>query len=1163
MRYLGGMLGEQLGPYVVEEKLGAGGMGTVYRAMGPAGPVALKVLHPHLLEIPDAAARMQREIEIGKTVWHDNVVRTYEGGEANGHAYIAMELVEGQTLLQLLSELERVPEELCRHIGREVCKGLDAIHAVGAIHRDVKPENVLITADHVVKLMDLGVARQMDDKLRLSQSGVFVGSLRYASPEQLQSGGKGLDARSDLHALGFVLYELSCGAPPFDGDDASEVIRSVCSDEPRRLGDINPQLSPFFEEVVHTLLRKNRDERFRTAAELRVVLEDGEDSAWWHERARALRVETRRPLRRIRIPRETAVYGRDGELALLSGLFDQANKGDGQVVLLQGEAGVGKSRLVDELIRRLQEEGEEIDFLFGSYPPGGAATVAGAFSTAYREHFGEQGSAAYLPENQALVPAFDALLRGDPAPSGAAPLNKGSLQTCFVRATQGLAAERVAVILIDDLHFAPGEGRALFTSLALSVTGHRVLLIGTMRDGVDEDWVAGVTRLDHAAHLQIARLGAKDLVQMLEDSLRSRKLAEELGVRIAVKSDGNPFFVFEIIRCLRDGGLLRQSADGSWVTTQVIDEIEIPSSVLDLVNARVASLSEDERNLLDVAACWGYSFDPLMVGEVLGIARIPLLRQLAQIERKHRLVRAAGVKYVFDHHQVQEALYGSLSELLRREYHGALADACAARATAGGVALSEVTGPAAVDIADHYLLSARPQQALVHVDAAVAHLWEGFVQERIVVLLTRVLDAPGLVTGVHRARLLSTVSKPLAYLSRWDDQLRVLDEALELATTADDKHLQSTVLLLLSGRLIRVGRYEDAHDVLVRVLALARETGDRTVEAACNGNLATVLGIRGEVDEALEKSKRVLAIEHEVGNRVGIRISTVNLGNTYFRAGRFAEAREQFLLHQEICRRDGDRAAGARSLGNLGGVCISEGRIAEAETHYRRQLEISGELGDRLSQAYAYSNLGHVSSELGRYDQAREEYKSSLEISHEIGHRRGEATAHHNLGSVATSLRELETAGVHLRASLAIAEDIGLPNVESLCHLDLSYLFQLREDEPNERRHLDEADRIATATNQLTELVLARCRLALLPGGDVGRAIAALGEYEARIRAPSRCKARYLLWRATDDLVHLTEARRLVDEAVAGMPDEARQQTLTHNETYSAVLSACEEEGIA
>jgi len=415
-----------LGPYRIDRELGSGGMGKVYAAtlsreaagLAPGRTVALKVVHPHLLETPGFHQRFLREAELGASVRHSNVVRTLgcdrQTVDGVSHSYMVMEYVEGQTLAALCAELERVPEVLCRHIAREVCRGLSAIHAAGIVHRDIKPENVLITPDHEIKLMDLGVALLMDEAIRLSQSGAFVGSVEYASPEQFKGGE--VDGRTDLYSLGVLLYELAAGTHPYRGGGFHDVLRRVLSDEPRALGEVNPQLSAFFEEIVHTLLVKDPRGRFASAKAVLAVFEEGEDSAWWHERARALQATTQRPIRRIRIPRETAVYGRDKELATLRGLYEKARSGDGQVVLIEGEAGIGKSRLVDELLARLHADGEDLNFLFGGYPPGGSATAHGGFSSAFRQHFGELGCTAYLPENQILVPAFDALLRGEGAP---------------------------------------------------------------------------------------------------------------------------------------------------------------------------------------------------------------------------------------------------------------------------------------------------------------------------------------------------------------------------------------------------------------------------------------------------------------------------------------------------------------------------------------------------------------------------------------------------------------------------------------------------------------------------------------------------------------------------------------------------------------------------
>src|SRR5436190_22653120 len=210
------------------------------------------------------------------------VVRTYDAGadEQDGREvpYLAIEFVEGQTLRGLANELGRLPEELCRHVSLEVANALAPIHAAGIVHRDLKPENVLVTRNEVVKVMDLGVAHLQDEAMRLSETGEFVGSVLYGAPEQFERGGRDLDGRVDLYGLGLLLYELATGRHPFRDDDLTSLIRRQLTEEPRRVSEIDPQISPFLEEVISTLLEKDRDKRFPTARELAETLEQGESS---------------------------------------------------------------------------------------------------------------------------------------------------------------------------------------------------------------------------------------------------------------------------------------------------------------------------------------------------------------------------------------------------------------------------------------------------------------------------------------------------------------------------------------------------------------------------------------------------------------------------------------------------------------------------------------------------------------------------------------------------------------------------------------------------------------------------------------------------------------------------------------------------------------------
>ena len=1098
------MIGTTLGPYRIDRELGTGGMGTVYEAvvvdrapgLAPGTKVALKVLHPHLLETPGTFKRFLREAEIGKSVVHDNVVRTFDCDSLSTAGkrtdFLVMEYVEGQTLRGLLRELERVPEELCRHIGREVSRGLAAIHAAGAVHCDVKPENVLITGDHVVKVMDLGIARLSDEALRLSQTGGFIGSVPYAAPEYLSGGGSRVDGRADLYALGLMLYELSCGTNPYlGGDGVAQIMHRVLHEEPRRLGDVNPQLSPFFEEMVHRLLAKKPEERFADAKTLFGVLEEGERSEWWRSRAQAIRAVTHRPVRRIRIPRETAVYGREGEIARLRALYAMAKAGEGQVVVIEGEAGIGKSRVVDELVGRLRHDGEDFNFLFGSYPPGVPSSAAGAFATAFREQLGEtdlaEGLRNRLGPAGTLAPAFAALLLGSAMPTGAEPLTRDSLQTCFVSATRSLAAESTTILLIDDLHFATDDSRALFTSLAMAVPGHRVLLIGTMRPGADGKWLAGLARLPDFSQMTLPRLGPKELVRLLEDAFRSSALASSLGVQIALKSDGNPFFAFELIRGLREGQFITQKEDGTWVSTRAIADIQIPSSVLELVNARVGDLSQEERDLLDVASCWGFEFDPLLLGEVVGLARIPLLKLLSLIERKHRLVRSAGPRFVFDHHQVQEALYRGLPELLRESYHAALASALETRAKCADMDPATLDGTLCVDLCEHFLKGGQGERAVRYLGAAQTHLEKGYRNDAAILLAERALAVPGLLAGLERARTLLRLGAVLDRLGRRERQEEAAREAERLATEAADDGVRGQAASAL-GRVLWVrSRYREAEASFRRAQEIARARADSRGEASAENGLGIIFDLEGRYGEAREHYERGISIHRRIGNRQGEAGATINLGTAVEHEGHLGEAREHYERGIAICREIGDRPFEANATGNLGLVFHYEGRFREAREHHETSLAIYREIGNRTGEAGALGNLGLAYLAEGRLERAREQCERALAIHREIGEQRGEGYAIQTLGRLADEEGDAAAALRWTEEALALRRKIGHGSGVVGSLLTLADLRRRAGDVDGARTALNEARTLSLEQKNAPRLALALAMLACRQAGTFRR----------------------------------------------------------------------------
>jgi tetratricopeptide (TPR) repeat protein len=928
VRYAPPVIGKHLGPYLVRDELGTGGMGTVFRAEGPDGTVALKVLHRHLLTAPDAFKRFLREAELGRKVNHANVVRTREidAVDLDGETvhFLVMDYVEGQTLRELLEELGKVPEELCRHITASIADALVAIHAVGAVHRDLKPENVLLTPEHTVKVMDLGVALVFDEAIRLSQTGHFLGSVLYAAPEQWEPSPE-IDARTDLFAVGVMLYELATGRHPFRRPAKGAFVPpSIGTVQPA--GRLQPQLSPFFEELASCLMSRSPDARLASATELATVVREAENSSWWQGRAPALRGETRRPLRRIRIPRETPLFGRDTELAHLRDAYARAKAGEGQVVLIDGEAGIGKSRLVDEFVGALESEGEELSFLFGSYPPGGAATASGAFSTAYREYFGAEALAETLTKHLAttpgLVPAFAALLRGEAPPDGCAPLDKTSLQTVFIQATRSLAAERPTIVLIDDLHFAPDEGRALFLALSLAVPAHRVLLIGTTRPAGRGGWLTSVERPEHVARFELQRLGARDLTQLLTDAFQSESLARRLAFQIAAKSDGNPFFVFEILQELRRKGSLKHTG-GRWSTTEMMEEITVPSSVVDLIQTRLDALEPEDRDLLDIASCLGYEFDPSIVAEAAGTPLLPTLKRFAHMESSQRIIRANGRSYVFDHHQFQEAIYGRLFVQLREQYHVSI-----------GAALEGCEPQRPVAICEHFLNGNAGERTSPHIHAAMRELKTGHLYGHAAALAQKALNTEGLIAGAERVNLLQHASTWFERSGNSETDRQYTNEAYDLAQELGDPVLIARTNRSRAIRLARDGKFEEAVALALEAKEMAQQADHDRGVANCATTAGNALIWLGRTEQALTLYQESLAINEKQGEPETLLIDYGNIGRALGALGRREEGLAMEERALDMARKHGITWAHESLATNLGVANVARGHLAQALALY-------------------------------------------------------------------------------------------------------------------------------------------------------------------------------------------------------------------------------------
>jgi predicted Ser/Thr protein kinase len=274
------MIGQTIKHYHVEELLGKGGMGVVYKARDTrlGRPIALKVLPPEFTRDEERKGRFKQEALAAARVVHPAIAQVYDVDEAPEGVFIAMELVEGKTVKALIQgrELDLLG---ALEIAQQVAGGLQKAHEQGIVHRDIKPENIMVTPDGHAKVLDFGLAKLLEpaapeapagishmETLAKTQAGFVLGTLRYMSPEQAR--GQAVDHRSDIFSMGIVLYEMVTGQLPFTGTTALDTLHAIAFEETRPVTALRPNLPPSLQRVVTRCLRKKAQDRYSDAREL-------------------------------------------------------------------------------------------------------------------------------------------------------------------------------------------------------------------------------------------------------------------------------------------------------------------------------------------------------------------------------------------------------------------------------------------------------------------------------------------------------------------------------------------------------------------------------------------------------------------------------------------------------------------------------------------------------------------------------------------------------------------------------------------------------------------------------------------------------------------------------------------------------------------------------
>jgi predicted ATPase len=681
--------------YEVLGLLGRGGMGVVFKARQHSLDrlVALKFLPEDCSRDPDWLARFRHEARTASSLNHPHICTIYDTGESAGRPFLSMELVEGQTLEALVGR-HRPVQELVQLLA-QAARALAAAHAAGVVHRDIKPANLMVRDDGIVKVLDFGLARRLPTAAaqlpgtegKSSDPGSRVGTLLYMSPEQAQA--VPVDAASDIFSLGLVLYELATGQHPFRADSEVGLLQAIVAEAPVPPARLNPEVPVPLEALILHMLAK--DPRLRpTAVEVEAAL---------------TRLTLNPPggagSRRTR-PRRPPTVGRQDEGAALRTGFEEAASGRGLLLCVTGEPGLGKTTLVESFLDELAAS----DRLWGLARGRCSERLAGA--------------EAYLP----FLDALDNLLLGE---SGAAaaqamkllapswfvqlvPLAAGdpSLARVFAEAKEAsqerrkrelglflheMSRRRPLVVFLDDIHWADASSVDLLAYLGSRCSEWRLLLVLTYRP-------SDLFRTEHpfgpvkrelqgrgvCREIALPFLTRDDLGRFLALAFPGHRFPDELAAVLHARTEGNPLFMVDLLRSLRDRGAIVQE-NGRWTLVRALPDLEgeLPESVRGMIRRKVDQLTTADRHLLMAASVQGPEFDATVVAQLLGRAAADVEERLKILERIHNLVRliceqtfpdgVLTLRYGFVHVLYQNALYAALQPTRKAAWSAAAARA--------------------------------------------------------------------------------------------------------------------------------------------------------------------------------------------------------------------------------------------------------------------------------------------------------------------------------------------------------------------------------------------------------------------------------------------------------------------------------------------------------
>ncbi len=1147
--------------YRIRREAGRGGMGVVYEALDEKleRAVAIKMLPVRSID-DRTRERFLREARAAAALNHPNIVAIHDAGEADGRPYLVMEYVPGRSLH------ERPPGSLAEAIGiaRLVCDALEHAHDRGLVHRDLKPGNVLVHREDdqlIVKLTDMGIALARG-AARVTQTGAITGTPTYMAPEQAL--GKQVDGRADLYSLGVMLYEWVAGRPPFEGDDALAIVSQHIHAPVVPPRTYRPDLPAGLEPILLRLLAKTPDGRFASAAEARAALD-----AVGTERADTATME------RVTIDGLTRgrLVGRQRELERLQQIWQAANDGRSHMALISGEPGVGKTRLAYEITATAQLDGALA--LTGGCYEHEATTAYLPFIEAFRRLVHERsddelhaalGDSAV--ELARLAPEIESRL----GPFGERPSlspqeERLRLFDHVARFLGRLAAPRGLLFFIDDLQWADHGSLALLHYLMRQLVHERVLFVGTYREvELDRTHALSKTLVDWnrerlATRVRLERLDRDATGRMISTLLGQQEVSAEFVVSLHAETEGNPFFVEEIVKAMiAEGELVHEGC--RWKRCHGGDFV-LPQSVKSAIGSRLERISAPCAEALRTAAVLGKVFD---FDELVSIARRgddELLDALDEAVNAQLIVASGGESFAFTHDKIREVLYEELNPVRRRRLHAKIAE--------GLEQLQQRGAPVAVeDLAYHFVQCGDYERGLLYTDRAAGSALRVFAWDEALELLGRAREcaealereqeiarideamgdtawASGDVAGAaeHYERALAAVDDPQhradlrgkageVYVTAGDSRgLRHVRAALA-EPDAGSRPRETAHALMVEARYLHIeGKLKEAAEVYGRAIELAEPLDVPALLVRMLSFQAGTYQHLAEFDRSDGISRRCIEIGEQRNLPDGILLGCEFLSENGFYRGwwddcvRYGEREESLALEVHA----GERYAWShfRAL-----ALHQVGRLTEAERLFVRAIEETGRSGDR--RLGLFMRMGHAIclADTGRIEKALEIADAALREADEAKLTSHRLVGREYLGYVLRRLGRFEEAARQARIALELWRSTGSKGAFMIQGAGFAESL-VRWGDVDEARPVLEAHRELAEGTRAGHRVGQNLRVRGLLASREGRARDALALLEQAVVELDTCNSRIELAHALRDRAEVLRELHRPEDARADL----------------------------